>query len=64
MPIYQFTCELAALQPPPPGRAALLAAVARDPQTSDRLVSLIAGSVSFAKFFAPENIERTMALAG
>ncbi|PVG82158.1 oxidoreductase [Nocardioides gansuensis] len=64
MPIYQFTCELAALQPPPPEKAALLAAVAQDPQTSNRFVSLIAGSVSFAEFFAPENIERTMAVAG
>ena len=64
MPIYQFTCELAALQPPPPDKAALLAAVARDPKTSDRFVSLLAGSVSFADFFAPANIERTMALAG
>ena len=64
MPIYQFTCELAALQPPPPDKAALLAAVARDPRTSDRFVSLLAGSVSFGDFFAPANIERTMALAG
>ena len=64
MPIYQFTCELAALQPPPPDKAALLAAVARDPRTSDRFVSLLAGSVSFADFFATANIERTMALAG
>lgn len=63
-PIYDFTCELAALQPPPPEKAALLAAVARDPQSSDRFVSLLAGSVSFADFFAPENVERTMALAG
>ena len=64
MPIYQFTCELAALQPPPPDKAALLAAVARDPETSDRFVSLIAGSLSFSEFFAPENIEQTMGLAG
>jgi flavin-dependent dehydrogenase len=64
MPIYQFTCELAALQPPPPEKATLLAAVARDAGTSARFVSLLAGSVSFAEFFAPENVVRTMAFAG
>ncbi len=64
MPIYHFTCQLAALQPPPPDLAALLAAVARDPRSSDRFVSLIAGSMSFAEFFAPENVERTLSLAG
>jgi 2-polyprenyl-6-methoxyphenol hydroxylase-like FAD-dependent oxidoreductase len=63
MPIYQFTCELASLQPPPPEKAALLAAVARDPQASDRFVSLLAGSLSFADFFSPENIDRIMVRA-
>ena len=64
MPIYHFTCDLAALQSPPPETAALLAAVARDSATSDRFVSLIAGSLSFAEFFAPDNIQRTMARTG
>jgi flavin-dependent dehydrogenase len=60
MPMYQFTCELASLQPPPPEKAAMLAAVAQDPAASDRFVSLIAGSLSFAEFFSPESIGRIM----
>ena len=63
-PIYEFTTQLATLEPPPPEMQQLLSAVARSQEAMDGFVSVIAGAVSPADFFAPEHVQRIMATAG
>jgi flavin-dependent dehydrogenase len=63
MGIYNFTCQLASLEPPPPEMQQLLGAVSRDPASMDDFVSVVAGTVSPAAFFAPENVGRITSAA-
>ena len=58
LPIYEFTSQLATLASPPPETAQLLAAVATDPRARNDFAGVIAGTVSPAQFFAPENVGR------
>ncbi|MFP5319046.1 MAG: NAD(P)/FAD-dependent oxidoreductase, partial [Acidimicrobiia bacterium] len=60
-PIYEFTTQLATLEPPPPEMQQLLAAVARSQPAMDAFVSVVAGSLSPADFFAPEHVQSIMA---
>jgi 2-polyprenyl-6-methoxyphenol hydroxylase-like FAD-dependent oxidoreductase len=61
MPIYDFTTELATLAGPPPEMQQLLGAVHGNDAAMDDFVSLVAGTVSPAAFFAPEHIGSLMA---
>jgi flavin-dependent dehydrogenase len=61
MPMYEYTCELAALEPPPPDVRALLAALRGNRADTERFLGTIAGTVPIAEFFAPENSERILA---
>jgi 2-polyprenyl-6-methoxyphenol hydroxylase-like FAD-dependent oxidoreductase len=63
-PMYDFTCELATLQPPPPEMQQLLAAVHGNQKAMDDFARMNAGTISPAQFFAPENVESIMAAAG
>jgi 2-polyprenyl-6-methoxyphenol hydroxylase-like FAD-dependent oxidoreductase len=56
MGIFEFTCQLASLEPPPPEMLHLLGAIHRDRAASNRFVSLIAGTESFESFFAAANL--------
>jgi flavin-dependent dehydrogenase len=56
--MYDLTCQLAAMEPPPPETQQLLAAVSRNQDSMDDFVSMIAGTVSPAEFFSPPNVER------
>ncbi len=58
LPIYGFTTELARLEPPPPEQQQLLAAVHGNQEAMDDFLSVGAGSLSPADFFAPENVGR------
>jgi 2-polyprenyl-6-methoxyphenol hydroxylase-like FAD-dependent oxidoreductase len=60
MPIYDFTSQLATLQPPPPEMQQILGAVQGDQAAMDGFVSVIAGSVSPVDFFSEENVSRIM----
>jgi hypothetical protein len=60
MPIYEFTAQLAALEPPPPEMQQLLAAVHGDQDAMDDFVSVTAGTVSPVDFFDPDNLGRLM----
>jgi flavin-dependent dehydrogenase len=60
LPIYEFTSQMATMAPPPPELAELLAAVAGNPEAGDQFAGVIAGTVSPAEFFAPENIGRIL----
>jgi 2-polyprenyl-6-methoxyphenol hydroxylase-like FAD-dependent oxidoreductase len=67
-PMFEFTAQLATLEPPPPELARLLAAAAQDQQAADDFASVCAGTLSPAEFFAPDNVaailSRVMARAG
>ena len=63
LPMYEFTCELAKLEPPTPEQAALFAAIHRNRASSDEFVRMNTGAISPADFFAPENVGRLLAAA-
>lgn len=62
-PMYEFTCELATLQPPPPEMQQLLAAVHGNQKAMDDFARMNAGTISPAEFFAPENLKAIAAAA-
>jgi len=63
MPMYEFTTQLATLEPPPPEMQQLLGAVHGNVDAMDDFVSLVAGTLSPVEFFSPENIGRIIAAA-
>jgi flavin-dependent dehydrogenase len=63
LPLYEFTTQIATLEPPPPEMQQLLGAVARNKDAMDGFVSVTAGTESPAEFFAPESIGRIMGAA-
>jgi 2-polyprenyl-6-methoxyphenol hydroxylase-like FAD-dependent oxidoreductase len=58
--MYEFTCQLATLEPPPPQLQQLLAATAGDHEASDAFVRVAAGAMSPAEFFDPASAERIL----
>jgi 2-polyprenyl-6-methoxyphenol hydroxylase-like FAD-dependent oxidoreductase len=60
-PMYEFTCQLARLEPPPPEMQQLLGAIHGNQTAMDGFAQVNAGTISPAEFFAPENIGRIMA---
>jgi flavin-dependent dehydrogenase len=56
MPIFDLTCQLASLQPPPPEMQQLFGALRHNQEQTDRFFGTIAGTVSVPDFFAPENL--------
>jgi 2-polyprenyl-6-methoxyphenol hydroxylase-like FAD-dependent oxidoreductase len=61
--MYDFTCQLATLEPPPPELRQLLSAVHGNQQAMDAFVQMTAGTISPAEFFAPGNVNAIMAAA-
>jgi flavin-dependent dehydrogenase len=62
-PIYEFTTQLATMEPPPPEMQQLLGAVYGNQDAMNMFVSMTAGTVSPIEFFAPEHIGRLMSAA-
>jgi flavin-dependent dehydrogenase len=60
LPIYEFTCQMATLEPPPPEMQRLFAAMQGEQDAMDDFVSVVAGTVSPAAFLHPTNIGRIM----
>lgn len=60
-PMYDFTCDLARLEPPSPELQRLLGVVQASQAAMDQFVSVIGGTVPVPEFFGPESIERIMA---
>jgi 2-polyprenyl-6-methoxyphenol hydroxylase-like FAD-dependent oxidoreductase len=58
LPVFEFTCQLAMLEPPPPDLQQLLGAVHGNQDAMDSFARLNAGVTSPAEFFAPENVGR------
>ncbi len=63
LPIYEFTCQLAMLEPPPPEMQQLFAALRHDREQTNRFFGVMAGTVPVQEFFAPENLGRIMGAA-
>jgi 2-polyprenyl-6-methoxyphenol hydroxylase-like FAD-dependent oxidoreductase len=62
-PMYDFTCQLATLEPPPAEMQSLIGAIRGRQQAMDAFVRMYAGTVSPAEFFAPESIAALMRAA-
>jgi flavin-dependent dehydrogenase len=60
-PMYEFTAQLATLEPPPPDLQQLLGGIHGNQTAMDAFVSITAGTLSPAEFFDPANISALMA---
>jgi 2-polyprenyl-6-methoxyphenol hydroxylase-like FAD-dependent oxidoreductase len=63
LPIYEFTTLLATLAPPPVEFQQMLFAFQGNQEAMDGFASVIAGTVSPAEFFSPENVGRLLGAA-
>ena len=64
LPMFEFTCMLATLEPPPPELQQVLGAVAGNQEAMDGFARVNAGVTSPAEFFSEENVGRIFAAAG
>jgi flavin-dependent dehydrogenase len=62
-PLYEFTTELATLEPPPPEVQQLLGSIVANQEAMDAFTGVIAGTVSPVEFFAPDHIQRLVQAA-
>jgi 2-polyprenyl-6-methoxyphenol hydroxylase-like FAD-dependent oxidoreductase len=60
LPMYEFTTQLATLEPPPPEMQQLLGAIAGNQAAMDAFVSVNAGTMSPVEFFAPDHLDRLL----
>ncbi len=63
-PMYDFTVDLASFQPPRLEQQLLFAALARDPQQTQRFLGVLTGAVPIEEFFAPRNLRKLIGLRG
>jgi 2-polyprenyl-6-methoxyphenol hydroxylase-like FAD-dependent oxidoreductase len=61
--MYEFTCHLATLEPPPPEMQKLLGAIRGNQRAMDDFARMNAGTISPAEFFAPDNVNAITAAA-
>ena len=60
LPMYEFTTQLATLEPPPPEMQELLGAIAGNQPAMDAFVSVNAGTMSPPEFFDPAHLDRVL----
>ncbi len=60
LPMYEFTTQLATLDPPPPEMQDLLGAMAGNQPAMDAFVSVNAGTMSPHDFFDPAHLDRVL----
>ena len=58
LPMFELTCQLAALQPPPPPLQAYFAAIRGNQSEIDRFIGAIIGTVPVADVFGPPRTQR------
>jgi 2-polyprenyl-6-methoxyphenol hydroxylase-like FAD-dependent oxidoreductase len=63
-PMYDFTYEMATLQPPPPQMQRLFAALRDNQEATNQFYSAITGSRPLPEFMNPENLDRIVTMAG
>jgi 2-polyprenyl-6-methoxyphenol hydroxylase-like FAD-dependent oxidoreductase len=64
LPMYEFTNQIAPLEPPPPDFLQLLSAVHGNPSAMRAFVQVTAGVLSPAQFFSEQNVQSIFAAAG
>ena len=57
---YEFTAQLATLEPPPPEMQQLLAAIDGNPAAMDEFAGVFAGTVAPEEFFDPDHLRTLM----
>ena len=62
-PMYDFTCEMARLEPLPPRMQQLFAALYGNQEATNQFFSALTGSTPLPAFMNPENIDRIVASA-
>jgi 2-polyprenyl-6-methoxyphenol hydroxylase-like FAD-dependent oxidoreductase len=62
LPMYEFKCQLATLEPPPPQMQQLFGAIHGNQSAMDGFVQVNAGTISPEEFFSPDNVARVMAV--
>jgi 2-polyprenyl-6-methoxyphenol hydroxylase-like FAD-dependent oxidoreductase len=63
LPMYEMTCALATLEPPPRETQELIAALRGNQRAIDGFMQMNAGTISPAEFFSPANIEAILGAA-
>jgi flavin-dependent dehydrogenase len=63
LPMYEFTCQFASLEPPPPEMQQLFGAIHRNQEAMDGFARVFAGVTSPALFFSEENVGRIFGAA-
>jgi 2-polyprenyl-6-methoxyphenol hydroxylase-like FAD-dependent oxidoreductase len=61
-PMYEFTLDFAALEPPPPHMQQLFGALQGNQDATNAFFSAITGAISLRDFMSPENLGRIMNL--
>lgn len=64
LPMFEFTCQLATLEPPPPEMQQVLGAVYGNQEAMDGFARVNSGATSPAEFFSEENLGKIFAAAG
>jgi 2-polyprenyl-6-methoxyphenol hydroxylase-like FAD-dependent oxidoreductase len=62
-PMFELTCQIAAMAPPPPEFRALLGAASGNQRAMDRFAQMNAATISPAEFMSPASIGEIMAAA-
>jgi flavin-dependent dehydrogenase len=57
-PMYELTCSLASLEPPPPEMLAMYQALRSNQPEADHFFGTLAGTVPIAEYYARENLRR------
>jgi flavin-dependent dehydrogenase len=63
LPMFEFTCQLATMAPPPPEAQQLFGAMQGNQKAMDGFAQMNAGTISPVQFFAPENVGAIMGAA-
>ena len=64
LPMFEFTCQLATLEPPPAEMQQLLGAMHGNQEAMDGFARVNSGVLSPGEFFSEENVGRILATAG
>jgi 2-polyprenyl-6-methoxyphenol hydroxylase-like FAD-dependent oxidoreductase len=63
VPMYEFTCQIATMEPPPPEMQKLFGAIHGNQEAMDGFARVNAGVTSPAEYFSEENVARIFAAA-
>jgi hypothetical protein len=62
--MYDFTCQLASMEPPPPEMRQLFAAMAGSQKAMNGFAQMNAGTISPADFLSPQNVGTILGESG